>query len=297
MSCGHGLLVWSAVILLKLDGGVGRDYLPLVVQDVVVPTYGIAGKHAVLSCFYSPVSYGIYSVKWYKNGLDFYSYLPGRPDPITIHPLDGVHVDVSRSSAQSVHLYNLSIDSTGRYRCEVSGEAPIFPTDSKYGDMLVVLVPQHGPLIQWTKRRYHPGEELSVNCTTEHTKPPTNLTLYINQKLVEETAIIRYPTTNVSYGYDHLHTTTLGLKYIVKRDDFESGRMRIKCAASIYDAYYKSVEISVDRLRRYRPRPRTEAPALDEAPGPWVAINAAPGRTFFWVWYLLVTNLALSMYY
>ena len=23
------------------------------------------------------------------------------------------------------------------------------------------------------------------------------------------------------------------------RDDFESGRMRIKCAASIYDAYYK----------------------------------------------------------
>jgi hypothetical protein len=29
------------------------------------------GKYSVLSCFYSP-SNGIYSVRWYKNGLEFY---------------------------------------------------------------------------------------------------------------------------------------------------------------------------------------------------------------------------------
>ena len=38
----------------------------------------------------------------------------------------------------------------------------------------------------------------------------------------------------------------------------------------------------------------SEAPALDEAPGPWVAINAAPGRTLFCV-YFLVTNVALAL--
>ena len=39
------------------------------------------------------------------------------------------------------------------YRCEVSGEAPIFATDSKYGDMLVVVVPDQGPIIDGAKTR------------------------------------------------------------------------------------------------------------------------------------------------
>jgi hypothetical protein len=32
--------------------------------------------------------------------------------------------------------------------------------------------------------RYHPGEFIEANCTAERTKPPTNLTWYINQELV-----------------------------------------------------------------------------------------------------------------
>ncbi len=32
--------------------------------------------------------------------------------------------------------------------------------------------------------RYHPGEHIEANCTAERTKPPTNLTWYINQELV-----------------------------------------------------------------------------------------------------------------
>ena len=39
-------------------------------------------------------------------------------------------------------------------RCEVSGEGPIFPTDSKFGDMLVVVVPNLGPRIIGAKSRY-----------------------------------------------------------------------------------------------------------------------------------------------
>ena len=50
-----------------------------------------------------------------------------------------------------VFLKGLTQASTGRYRCEVSGEAPMFATDSAYGDLLVVVVPQNGPIIDGQK--------------------------------------------------------------------------------------------------------------------------------------------------
>ena len=53
----------------------------------------------------------------------------------------------SRSNAHRVYLTSLSQASTGRYRCEVSEEGPMFATDSEYGDLLVVVVPQNGPTL------------------------------------------------------------------------------------------------------------------------------------------------------
>ena len=46
--------------------------------------------------------------------------------------------------------------SLGRYRCEVSEEGPMFATDSKYGDLLVVVTPQNGPRIDGAQNRW-PG--------------------------------------------------------------------------------------------------------------------------------------------
>ena len=96
----------------------------------------------------------------------YFSYLPGKPDnPITTHEVAGINLDVRTappdtagqiiktslqshlSDQQSVYLGRLSQASTGRYRCEVSGEGPMFATDSAYADLLVVVVPQNGPRI------------------------------------------------------------------------------------------------------------------------------------------------------
>ena len=52
-----------------------------------------------------------------------------------------------------MYLTALSQASTGRYRCEVSEEGPMFATDSKYGDLLVVVVPQNGPRIDGAQNR------------------------------------------------------------------------------------------------------------------------------------------------
>lgn len=42
------------------------------------------------------------------------------------------------STDNQVILENVNLQSTGRYRCEVSAEAPSFQTVSDHGDMIVV---------------------------------------------------------------------------------------------------------------------------------------------------------------
>ena len=57
---------------------------------------------------------------------------------MTYYVRAGVRVDKKHSDERQVTLKDLSMKSTGRYRCEVSTEAPTFETVSSYGDMIVV---------------------------------------------------------------------------------------------------------------------------------------------------------------
>ena len=72
---------------------------------------------------------------------------------MTVHELPGVTVEAEQSSMNYVTLSPLSLDSTGRYRCEVSEEGPTFATDSAYGDLLVVVVPLEGPKLIGARSR------------------------------------------------------------------------------------------------------------------------------------------------
>ena len=137
--------------------------------------------------------------QYHLPNCSFLSYLPGKASPITVHNVSGISVEMSKSSMNYVTLSPLNLDTTGRYRCEVSEEGPIFATDSEYGDMLVVVTPQEGPSVDGAQHRfvinfiikylslicrYFLGDDLSINCSCRRTLPPANLTLYINQKLV-----------------------------------------------------------------------------------------------------------------
>jgi hypothetical protein len=47
-------------------------------------------------------------------------------------------LQLQNSTENQVILDNVNLSSTGRYRCEVSAEAPSFQTVSDHGDMIVV---------------------------------------------------------------------------------------------------------------------------------------------------------------
>jgi len=106
------------------------------------------------------------------------------------------------------------------------------------------------------KNRYSLGESLNLNCSSEATLPPANLTWYINQKPVSPDQLIKYPIINMSLGREEtLHTAVLGLRHQVMRSDFGHGKIvTLKCVASIYDIYYKMVERETKILRDKKSR-------------------------------------------
>lgn len=63
--------------------------------EVRIPNYVIKGATAQLECLYDLDGEALYSVKWYKDGNEFYRYLPRDSPPGQTFRLPGVAVDVS----------------------------------------------------------------------------------------------------------------------------------------------------------------------------------------------------------
>lgn len=63
--------------------------------EVVIPNHVMRHKTAVLLCKYNLDNESLYSVKWYKDGHEFYRYVPRDMPPAQVFALPGVNVDVS----------------------------------------------------------------------------------------------------------------------------------------------------------------------------------------------------------
>lgn len=63
--------------------------------EVRIPKHIVKGSTATLECYYNLDGEALYSVKWYKDGNEFYRYVPRDMPPAQIFLLPGVSVDVS----------------------------------------------------------------------------------------------------------------------------------------------------------------------------------------------------------
>ena len=65
----------------------------LILREVTLPPFIIAGDRASLGCDYDTQGEQIYSVKWYKGGLEIFRYQPSLKDrPISVYRRPGVHI-------------------------------------------------------------------------------------------------------------------------------------------------------------------------------------------------------------
>ncbi|KAF6207620.1 hypothetical protein GE061_016067 [Apolygus lucorum] len=87
---------------------------------------------------------------------------------------------MSKSNVSVVTLTQTEIETSGRYRCEVSGEAPFFDTKTYFKDMTIVSLPKTGPVIYGARPSYKPGDKVSLICSAGPSSPPPHLTWFIN---------------------------------------------------------------------------------------------------------------------
>ncbi|CAH2263448.1 jg13908 [Pararge aegeria aegeria] len=156
----------------------------------------------------------------------------------------------SSPNGSNVTLYPAVLETGGRYRCEVSGERPLFPTVSDHADMTIVALPATGPIISGSRLRYQIGDRVQVNCTSGRSRPATRLSWYINGEPAPASAVL--PPEHFQHD-DGLETTTMGLDFKVKSKHFRKGDLKLKCLATIATVYWRSNEESVqgERLKGY----------------------------------------------
>lgn len=69
--------------------------LCLKLTELKIEEHTLVGNSTRLECKYDLQGEKLYTVKWYKDGNEFYRFLPGETPEVQVFEVTGVHVDVS----------------------------------------------------------------------------------------------------------------------------------------------------------------------------------------------------------
>ena len=133
-----------------------------------------------LRCDYDLEDSELYSLKWYKNGQEFFRMMPSQSQHTKLFPVTGVQVDTERSDLSCLVLTNISLESGGLYRCEVSTEAPHFYTAVESVMAVVMALPDTGPDISGVSPSYSIMDTITATCFTTNSLPAANIQWFIN---------------------------------------------------------------------------------------------------------------------
>ncbi|CAL1275895.1 unnamed protein product [Larinioides sclopetarius] len=217
-------------LLLIASGSSG-----LKLMSLDVPTAVMQGDSIWLNCTLDLESDDLYSVKWYKDDVEFYRHLPRDSPSGQKYDIPGIRLDLQKSVQGHVYLMKTDLDTEGIYRCEASAESPTFQTVEAEKPLKVYVIPQEDPEIVGSQSRYEVGDYVNVTCKSGPSKPAAVLKWYINGKEADRDQEISYPTINHASG---LQTSLLGLRFMVKpKDLFQGGAITLKCTATVSQTY------------------------------------------------------------
>lgn len=168
------------IVTIFLQIGV---YGCLKLLELTVPSHKLVGQEVKLICRFDMEGDTLYSVKWYRNEQEFYRFVPNDRPKLQIFPQKGIRVERSKSSRQHVFLFDLQLEASGTYRCEVSAEAPSFRTKHEEKVMVVVQEPYHNEILG-NKLRYFTGDLVNVTCYSRGSSPPAALHWKVNDERV-----------------------------------------------------------------------------------------------------------------
>lgn len=265
-------------ILGESSGEMTGSSLGLHLKSINVPNHRVIGNSARLTCKFDMGSDTLYSVKWYKDDQEFYRYVPNDRPKLQVFKTDGITVDKSRSTRQHVGLTNLTLESGGTYKCEVSAEAPSFKTVSAFQDMVVVVLPTKSEILG-AAPKYAVGDIVNVTCFSYRSKPAASLTWKVNNEEVSTNYEsfanfgggfidnLRHKSGKGSRGHSEnrkiypllnaelreykpekddgsdgtLETSSLGLSFRVRPGHVTSG-LKLECTTSIGSVHWQSIQ-------------------------------------------------------
>ncbi|XP_074600133.1 uncharacterized protein LOC141854376 [Brevipalpus obovatus] len=217
------------------------DVESLKITRLEVPPSVPRGEPVTLRCHYDLESDELYSVKWYKDYVEFYRYMP-QNGPQTFY-LKGVYVDASRSSASHTFLTKTDSYSEGHYACEVSAEWPLFGTVRAERQMKVYVLPKEGLTIEGGELSYSTGDLINVTCTASPSSPPQNLDWYINDVKASEDQLVKY-SSNID-NQNELVSERLGLLFQSTENYFVRGSLKLTCTSAIILVYRYEASITL----------------------------------------------------
>ncbi|XP_038214572.1 uncharacterized protein LOC119834304 [Zerene cesonia] len=245
--------VYTIILLLFAKQAFG-----IRVTELTVPSHAVEDGSVLLQCHYDLEGDMLYSIKWYKDNREFFRYVPSNNIPFSYFPLNGVTVYVSiihayasarigpardqekDSSSNVVKLVNLTPESAGLYRCEVSGEGPYFVTVFDEKKIRVHLLPYDRPRVIGLQEEYKVSDILAVNCTSSRSRPQTQLKWLINNEAAPRRHITG-PWYRISDERPDARETILQLRFILKEEHFKNGLLQIKCQSSIAPLYQDEI--------------------------------------------------------
>uniref|UniRef100_A0A8D8VIH2 Ig-like domain-containing protein n=1 Tax=Cacopsylla melanoneura TaxID=428564 RepID=A0A8D8VIH2_9HEMI len=228
----------SAIFLLFLSQGC------LCLRNVTLlisPQAVNRGQDVTLYCNYDLEKQPLYSVKWYRGKLEFYRYSPGDSPTSKIFPYPGIDVDVSRSNATQVVLRKVDFNMSGNLSCEVTTDYPSFSTKLDVQRMMVMELPEKGPVLMVNQKKFDTNELLQANCTSVPSKPAATLSFHLNNVPVGDPNDTWIQTFNDSLQSSHSLLRLRLKEYHFTRD----GHMVLKCTAVISTLYRNSSEVQL----------------------------------------------------
>ncbi|XP_042882919.1 uncharacterized protein LOC122259970 [Penaeus japonicus] len=162
------------------------------VTEVEVPRYLIVGQSATLRCHVALEGEVLYSLKWWKDGRQFYQYIPQNNPPAVVFTVPGITINPAKSGLDEVELMDVQGSSSGQYRCEVVAESPTFTTHVLSANMTIVDTPDSNPRVSGLEATYREGEPIALNCTSLRSRPPAKLAWSNNNQKVGQVGVQIY---------------------------------------------------------------------------------------------------------
>ncbi|GFQ87335.1 uncharacterized protein TNCT_494871 [Trichonephila clavata] len=203
-----------------------------------VPGSVSRGDPIWLDCGYDLEGDELYSVKWYKDNVEFYRFLPSDIPSAQMYSLDGVFLDLLRSNATHAFLYTSNLDTEGTYGCEVSTEVPSFRTIKAGKELRVHVIPKDGPRIFGVQKTYRIGDLVNMTCLFGPSKPPAQITWYINGEEAPQSYVYHnHPSADQE---EDLLISESRLSFALEPPRLWQGSLSVRCIASLSQVHATS---------------------------------------------------------